>query len=988
MSLFTDDMLSKPNYLPAVFAASLFSFLLVGESYSQAPPAPAAPVAAPAAPEAPPTGGIFEPLEKAFAAKEYPKAIAEIQRLLKLVGANPDAPLEMLYFHIGLANLLDQKYPEAEAAFEDCAKRFPKGEFTSRAYLGAGRACMLQDTPQKYEKSLNLLKLAAADPQYRSEAGLWLGQVLNNKLNKPDEALAVFRSLMGSDVSSPQQTTAAVEVIGLLAATGKLEDLSAYLDRLSHQAGVRNAIAWFANQVVVRGDELFGGEKFDEALIIYRSVPSRAQILEIQSTALAAMRKTKTLLEARVQSDNKLPIKQRSNATELLSSLTPAIELADSASKAIEEKADLDAALLMRRGRCLFYLNRFEEAMVCFRAIRTKYPDVGDAKAAAYAEILILNKLKNMAEIKERCEYFMQKYPDSDQTEEVATLAGEVMVQSGDWKEVNAFYRGLEAKFPNSESMDRFVFFQGVSFFQEANFAESAPIFAKFLKTFPNSELMENALYYVAMSNFLNNKYKETLSSIKDYLLKFPDGFYVGDMRYRLAFIDFNDKGPDDGKDDAKALAYRKAMSKKIIKDLGDFLKERPGDAANGSMFCLMGDTYKREEQMAEAIDAYKKAVETQSPDDVLQYALDNATSLLKANKDWGGVAQIHGDFLKRFPDGPLALLSAMELAKNKMREGKALEAAEMLADILKTRIADPASEPVESLIDEIVKSLVPKKKLVDLKIEEIDKQLTDILQKVVEGKENGTTAARIYYARARLAQMLKRTDLADLYLKGIATNNAKDPSVLSPALLALSGEILLKAKDLDGAEKMFRRLIDKYKNSSFSDAGPVGMGLVALARNKPDEALKIFDDVLENSAGTSRFKEATIGKLEALVALGKFDSAEKLAQQVVGDKSFRGEFSGKAYLVLGESYRKNAKKLAGDEATEMLKKAHAIYQRTYLAQQGYPDVCSEAYWQAYETAKELGEAAIADETLKALAEHPKLQKTARCIKAREQLGL
>ena len=100
------------------------------------------------------------------------------------------------------------------------------------------------------------------DPKYRSEAGLWLGQVYSD-LGKHEEALAVFRSLMGSDVRTPQQTTAAVEVIGLLADLGKLEDLSAYLDSLSHQAGVRDAIAWFANQVVVRGDELVGNRSYE-----------------------------------------------------------------------------------------------------------------------------------------------------------------------------------------------------------------------------------------------------------------------------------------------------------------------------------------------------------------------------------------------------------------------------------------------------------------------------------------------------------------------------------------------------------------------------------------------------------------------------------------------------------------------------------------------------------------------------------------------------
>ena len=959
-------MLSKPLISAAFCAASLWS-VLVTRSDAQAPPA--APPAGPAAPPAVNSPGalnrIFTDAEAAFAAKDYPTAVTKIQELLKALGPNKDAPLELLYFNIGLGNLLGEKNAEAEAAFRDCVKRFPKGEYASRCHLGIGRACMLQETPEKKQRAIEALKLAAADPKYRSEAGLWLGQVYT-ELSKHQEALVVFRSLMGSDVRTPQQTTAAVEVLGLLADTGKLEDLSAYLERISHQAGVRDALAWFANQVVVRGDELVGTQSYEAALTIYRSVPPRSQILEIQAIALESMRKDAKILETRVEAEKSKALNQHSNASELLNALKPAIELAENAMKAIEEKTDLDAALLMRRGRCLFYLDRYEEALVCFRTLRTKHAATADAKSAAYAEIVILNKLKNIPEIKERCEQFLRKYPDAENTEQVATLAGEVLVQSGAWKEVGAFYRGLETKFPKSESLERYIFFQGLAFFQEGTFAESSPLFEKFLKTYPNSPLVENALYYVAMSNFLNNKYKETLASCREYLSKFPDGRYAGDMRYRLSFIDFNDKDED--------------QSDKIIRELGAFLAEHPDDAANGSILCLMADTYKKKEKEQESLDAYQKAVWTDSPDDVIQYALDTATAILQSRKDWMAIAELHGNFLQRKPDSQLALLSATWVAK--VREGKSAEAADLLANAMKARIGNPSSEQVEFIIDELVKTLVPRKKPADIDVEAIDKQLVEILGKIVAGQENPTTAARIYYARARLAQMLKRNDRSDLYLKGIATTNAKDPSGLSPALLAVSGDILLKTGDLDGAEAMFKRLSDRYRESMFSDAGPVGLGFVALARKQPEEALKIFDDALENNPGMSRFKEATLGKLQALVELNKLEPAEKLSLQIVGDKMFRGETAGKAYLQLARVYRKQAAKASGDAAAELLKKAHGTYQRVYVAYQSTPDVCAEAYWQAYETAKELNEEGLAAETLKALSIHPKLQNTPPAKKA------
>ncbi len=967
------------------FSACLVCLLLAGIPASRMQAQKPAPAPAPVPFVSPATlNRLFSEAEAAFAAKEYDKAVAKIQELLKDLGPNKDAPLELLYFNIGLGYLLGGKAPEAEEAFTECLKRFPqgKGEFASRCYLGVGRACILQDTPEKKERAIEALKLAALDPRYRSEAGLGLGQVLLD-LHKRDEAMVVFKSLMGSDIRSPAQTTAAVEVIGLLADTGKLEDLIAYLDRLINQSGVRDAIAWYTNQVIVHGDELVKTEAYDAALAIYRSIPTRGQILETQKVALESQRKDVKTLEARVAVEQNLPINKRSSASDYLNNLKPAVDLAEKALAAIEEKKDLDAALLMRRGRCLYYLKRYEEALLCFRTLRLKHGTAEDAQHAAYAEIVIMSELKDTAQIKVLCDAYLRKYPAADNTEQVATLAGELLVQSGKWADVGKFYRDLEEKFPKSANMDRYTYYQAVSFFYDANFKESGPIFAKFLKNYPSSPLIEKGYYFVAMSNFLQgvNRYKETLASIKEYLSRYPEGNFAGDMRYRLAFIDYNDTDED--------------QTDKIIRDLTSFLIQHPQDQSVGSMYCLLADTYKKKksqlpDELARfqslAIENYKKAVWSESPEDVVQYALEAATSMMQENKDWTGIAALHSEFLEKKPNSSLVLNSITWIVKTKAREGKVDEAAEMVANALKPRIGNPASEQVELLIDELVKTLVPRKKAKDVDIDALDKQLIAILNKAIGTQQNATTNARLYYARARLAQLLKRTEISDQYLKGVATINAKDPSVLSPALLAVSGDILLKDGKLEDAEAMYRRLSDRFTDGNYADAGPMGLGYIALARNKPAEALRIFEESLDKNPGMSRFKETTIGKLQAIIEIGDpkaLQEAEKFAKETVGDKSFRGEYAGKLYLLLGKIYRKQSEKADGPDAKiELLKQAYANYQHVYIAYKSTPEICAEAYWQAYETATEMGNKTYADENLQALLADPKLKNTERYKKA------
>ena len=106
-------------------------------------------------------------------------------------------------------------------------------------------------------------------------------------------------------------------------------------------------------------------------------------------------------------------------------------------------------------------------------------------------------------------------------------------------------------------------------------------------------------------------------------------------------------------------------------------------------------------------------------------------------------------------------------------------------------------------------------------------------------------------------------------------------------------------------------------------------------------KTLKIFEEAWENNPGTFRFKETTLGKVQALFELGKLEEAKKIGLQIAGDKMFRGESAGKAYLLVGQIFRKQAGTAAGQEAKiELLKQAYGTYNRVYTAYKSTPDVC------------------------------------------------
>ncbi len=975
--------------LLALIAWTALSTVLVDTAEAQAAKPPTPPAAPVKAVSIASLNRLLKEADAALDAKDYMAAVSKTEELIKSLTPQTatDEMLERLYFNVGLANLLGERFPEAEKAFTDCATKYPNGMFASRCALGVGRACIGQGTPPKAEIAVKVLRMAMKDPKLNAEAGLALAQLYSEMGRRP-EALQVFKALMGADIRTPGQTAAAVGVINLLADDSRLDDLVYYLDRLTNQAGVRDAIAWYTNQVIVRGDDAMGAGDFDTALAIFQTVPARNQVLDAQSLALDGQRKNLSILDATVAKEDEIERKNpnapvvRSVARELAGTLRPAIEANEKALAAIKDIKDFDASLLMRRGRCFFRLKRYEEARISFATLRVKYPTFKENKTAAFAEIMIMQELKKLTGLLDLCKAYLTAYPEAEDAEAVATLAGELLVQQSKWSEVAPYYADLEAKFPKSNNLDRFIFYQGLAYFLDAgdakDFEKSTPLLEKLIRTYPTSPLYEPALYHLAMTYFLSNEYKKTVAACSEYLAKYPSGLYAGDMQYRLSYVDSNDKTiPPD----------------KIIADLEGFMKDHPEDVSNGSMLCLLADTYKKKNDDDQAAEAFKKAVWTKSPDDVIQYALDSATSIYQGKKDWNSIAVMHGAFLKDNPDSQLALLSAGKVVQMKNREGKGEEGAQILAESLRTRIGVPTIQQVEYLLDLMVQTLVPRKKPAKEEIEavaeQLDKELVDTLTKVIGANPNPTATARMFYAQARLSQLLFRTshtDRSDLLLKGIATNYASDPAVLSPTLLSVCGDILLQEGNLDGAEAMYKRLNDSYKDSLFSDAGPLGLGNVALARKQPEEALKIFEDTLANNKGTSKFRETTLGKLQALVDLGKFEDARTLAQSMVSDKMFHGEMAGKAYLILADSYRVEAALAApGSDPPELLRKAYATYQRVEIAYQSLPEICAEAYWQAAETAKTLNEFGLASESLRALVNHPKLQNTKRAKEAKEK---
>ena len=938
---------------------------------------------------------LFADAEAAFKSQDYDASAAKLEALLKEAQAgDPNAPVfEMVRYNLGLAYLKAEQEDKAIKAFQECLATFPRGAYASRCHLGLGQAYMVTN---KDDEAVKELTTAAMDPRLRTESAFILAKVYTN-MGKKADAMKVLGGLLKVEVRTPDQTASAVEAAALLGELGEPEALGAYLARLSGEIGVRKAFAWVTSQYVIKAEELSKLNPKDDdatrirkhasALAFYRAVPPRYWILSVQRPLLEDARKTLADWEAKIKADRErkpappppgaaapaggaAPAAEETAAEEMPDFLIRGRAFIDAVANAltnIESTPDMDATIITRRGISLARIECNSQALLCFREIRTKHPNSVESERAAFAELVVLYRLNQTKDLEPLAREFLAKYPNSENAEQASRLVGKALIDKGEQKAIADFFGELYTKFPQSETREDYLFTQAQATFMQAEFKAARELYEKLLKDFPGSLRTEEVNYRIALSYFLSNDYKNSLATLNGYLQKYPSGEYAADATYRLAFIKYQDTEQDN--------------SLEIIRDLEARIAKNAADPAAGAMLCLLGDVYQKKGDTPRALQAYRRAVFSNSAGDVRQYGLDTATELLREGKDWKGIADLHSEVLRERPDDPLAILSANWVAKARAREGKNEEAAKTLADTLAKWITSPANEQVEPLIDEIVKLQMPKRRGQTIDPAAIEKTVEKTLQDAIGDKANDTTKARMFYARARTQEALRRPNEARGIMSSMATS--VPPEAMSPLLLSAAGEVLLQDGKIPEAAAMFRRLTEKHPDSVFSDAGPVGLGQIALAQKKPQDALNWFVEALERSRGSSRYKEAMLGKLQALTAVGQLDEAEKMALEMIGVKEFRGETIGKTYLLLADVMMAKARGLSGDAALEFQSKAKAYCDRVYLTYKGFPSVAAQGYLKVGDILKEMGKWDEATKAWNDLINDPKLKDTPEAQEAR-----
>lgn len=852
-----------------------------------------------------------------FQDSKFQEALSKINTIKEKVSR----PFEKVVFVEGACYFNLNDFPKAITTLELYVSTFPEGESYNPVRMALGRAYLANKEPDKGIEVLR--KVAAEAPEFMAEAGVVIAEHLR-KTDKPDEALQILEKVLSGGVQSPAAIQAAMLSADILVAKGEVEKASEMMEKVRGVASGGENVAQMNNISLKLGDQMLERKSFREALSAYQMVRRQSEISRMQKERLALIEKSMANPGKGPIPGSKEELKARFDSEKMLL-------------EEIEKRPDYDASLYYRLGRCYFEMGRFWESLLAFEVIVNDFKTFPQRDRAMYGMIIANGQLKRVVEARQLCETYISEFPDGANLGEVSEMYGMLAYNAGDMAGAEqSFDKALG--FPKADK-ERLLFLRATVLFEMQRFEDARTCLELLLNANAQSAYKDDAQYRIALSYFYQNDFKSVTTALKKYLADNPKGQYIIDAKYRLAFIKFQGKEVESAMEDLRKL-----------------VEEAPNDQNIGQVYALLGDGYNQRQEYEKALEAFANAVTKAKTDDVLNYAMDNATDLYASENKWTELANMWQSYYETHKDNEdQALKAIFWISRARVKENKTEEAIKLLAEAIKPKIPNGSNEQVEVLMQQLCGLLAPKRRRQadgtydGPSFEDKEKEL-EALIKPEEAGMNGTAQMRILFARAWLARQMKEPDKAEK-LFAIIIEVAK-PEDLSPLLLSTVGDNARTKGDLEKAAACYERLNSLFPDSEFADAAPVGLAEIAYSKEEFDKALTLFDEAIEKYAASSKLLDANLGKAKTLIALKKWDDARKLYEQISNTREWRGEATAISLYMLGEIEFQQKNPAA----------AIPYFQRVFIAHQKWKPWVAKAYLQCAKSFVQLNRAAAPPE--------------------------
>lgn len=900
-------------------------------------------------------GETYVKAMNAFGSGDFAAALTGLQEMLSSGAEGP--AMESVHFSIGAAHFNLREHQKAKAAFERYLKLFPSGSKASDAELNIAHCQALLGENEK--AAATLTSLSQKGGPNREQAILTRASLLK-EMGKTADAAQILQTFVAEGLKTQESVQAALLLGGVEAGRGErdkalkiLEALQGRLLSLVDNPLQLNALAFEV------GDAFLHALEMKKALTAYAMVRRKDETVALQQQRIQGLVRR---MEANVAAAKADP----SRTVELTAANSRLRILLDNARQTLEQAVqapDLAVALRSRQASAYQEIGRIEEAIILLESVLPA-ADKSNREASLFSLGSLHARAGDSAESEKALQTLLNEFPQTRNADAALLLLGTQKLQADAYDAAaDAFTKLLESH-PKSPHAPTAQFVLSNTLFSKGRYPEAIEGYERYLKGWPTGEYAGEAVYRTALARFFQGKYGAALNAFEAIVKNSPDGLYTPDAEYRIA------------------ACYQAARKMEEVARRCSLWEARYGDHPTaGDVLALHGDALTALNRLEEAAGLYRKASFCGSSDEVVHYALFEANKHLQRLGKSETAAQMFREFLASKPDHPSNVLAMYWIAKATAKAGKLEEARSFLSEKIRDFIADRSRDAVEQLLAQLsqlcIKAQKPEPSKDGAPQPEVAHDPATVLNKYLNASDFPDTplvAARIAYAKAELARLQRKPEGFAAAMDGVCDRTP--PSALGAALLAQCGDRLLERNQLDKALTFYNELADAFPKSELVEYTYNGRGQIALRQGKPGEALKWFTEAVDKAGATTKLKEVTLGRAQALLETESLDEAKALFEQVASTREWRGESTAEAVFMLGEVLLKK-----GD-----LTGAVQYYQRVFVAYQRYERIVARAYIRAAECFEKLHEPDKAAAHYRELLAKPRLASQPEAQTARDRI--
>ena len=668
---------------------------------------------------------------------------------------------------------------------------------------------------------------------------------------------------------------------------------------------------------------LYNAEEYDSALLLYRMVLPRDELIVYQIDKMNGLRREAGLSDVeivvttndagRVETafGDKLGefevVEEDGFAQGLPPKPEELLRLEESVSILIS-LPPYEVDVIFRCGLIFVQSGRPWEAVEALQYVYDQDPAAEIGKRA-FAEMMfvLVNPLEEYAQVEVLGREFLATYDEGLTPRQVAyamTLAYQKQVL---WADVKGLLPIIE-RFVDSDNSGvlryecELYFMQAIADMVLLNYFEARVGFERVLIDYPDSHQQENARYWHAMAQQFLKNFQDSYDEFTAYEEAYPDGDWLPSVVFNMGVSQFGLEN------------YEKAQEI-LTRAIHTF----PDDVVYSDALALRGDLYASDGLLDEAEADYRHAIAAAQAVRQDSYAVFQLVSMFDLEDRYEGTVELLYAYLERCADEADVAKATYWIGKTKINQGLLSEAVEVYKQTILDYGHDITQEGVDLIITETIK--------VSRRLSELEREvLLNELEVARYDTDDKTLELRL---RVLIAEMREEANELGRQLIG----ELDDLALAPPPVLAVICDASLAQKDFSRASEILELFTTRYETSDFMRS--------ALKLS----AYGLFEEgELEGALAMSSEAQALYGTepdlvwsqlLKGLVRMEQqeWEAAEKAFRAVLTVREWRGAPYAESMFQLGK-----IAELSGKPST-----AFGWYQRTYFQFRAH----AKGYWAA-----------------------------------------